>query len=181
MPKASTPTTRVMVNRAPVLTLWASVVAERLGFSRHEAMTFGKAVAGHTAQAKGRRLGIYQPSEKPEKRERQRGEEFWVEVCGCPVPAIQTDQGVRAVVGDKPISPASVESYLQRSFGPDLEPVRQAMESLARSFAPNELENHAYRLYEEFRPQIPPGKQGWGAKGQLDLNLIQSLGRDGSG
>lgn len=47
----------IMVNRAPVLTLWAAVVAERLGFERDEALTLGKAVAGLTAQSKGQRLG----------------------------------------------------------------------------------------------------------------------------
>ena len=47
------------INRAPVLTLWAAVVAERLGFERDEALTLGKAVAGLTAQSKGQRLGIF--------------------------------------------------------------------------------------------------------------------------
>lgn len=42
----------VTINRAPVLTLWAAVVAERLGFDHDEALTLGKAVAGLTAQSK---------------------------------------------------------------------------------------------------------------------------------
>jgi len=51
----------VTINRAPVLTMWASVVAERLGFDEDAALTLGKAVAGLTAQHKGRRgtgLGV---------------------------------------------------------------------------------------------------------------------------
>jgi hypothetical protein len=52
----------ITINRAPVLTLWVTVVAERLGFEHDEALTLGKAVAGVSAQAKGRRLGICQPS-----------------------------------------------------------------------------------------------------------------------
>ncbi len=52
----------VTINRAPVLTLWAAVVAERLGFDPDEALTLGKAVAGLTAQSKGQRLGIFTPS-----------------------------------------------------------------------------------------------------------------------
>jgi len=39
----------IYINRAPVLTLWAAVVAERLGFSRDEALTLGRAVAGLNA------------------------------------------------------------------------------------------------------------------------------------
>jgi hypothetical protein len=52
----------VLINRAPVLTLWASTVAERLGFDQHEALSLGKVVAGLTAQSKGQRLGIYKPA-----------------------------------------------------------------------------------------------------------------------
>jgi hypothetical protein len=55
----------IRVNRAPVLTLWATVVAERLGFDRNAALTLGRAVAGSSAQMKGRALGIYEPSEEP--------------------------------------------------------------------------------------------------------------------
>ena len=39
----------VYINRAPLLTLWAAVVAERLGFRRDEALTLGRAVAGLNA------------------------------------------------------------------------------------------------------------------------------------
>lgn len=53
----------ISINRAPVLTLWASVVAQRLGLDKDEALSLGKALAGLTAQTKGRRLGIYQPHE----------------------------------------------------------------------------------------------------------------------
>jgi hypothetical protein len=39
----------IRINRAPVLTLWAAVVAERLGFDRDTALTLGQAVAGLSA------------------------------------------------------------------------------------------------------------------------------------
>ena len=57
----------ISINRAPVLTLWAAVVAERLGFHREEALTLGKALAGLNAQSKGRRLGIFKPHEEKHK------------------------------------------------------------------------------------------------------------------
>src|SRR5207302_8925570 len=92
-------TRTISINRAPVLTLWAAVVSQRIGFAEDEALTLGKAVAGLNAQAKGRRLGIFKPhEEKPKKaREKKRGEEFWIEVCGRPVPARNTKEGIRAV------------------------------------------------------------------------------------
>ena len=168
----------VSINRAPVLTLWAAVVAERLGFRRAEALTLGKAVAGLNAQAKGRRLGIYKPGKDSGKKRPKSGlgEEFWVEVCGRPVPAIETEDGVRAAVRDKPIDPDAVETYLEKKFGEELPAVRDAMRALAKSQKPSELADSAYGLYEAFRPAIPSGKKGWGAKGDLDLDFIRSLG-----
>ncbi len=50
------------INRAPVLTLWEAVVAERLGFNRKEALTLGRAVAGLNAYSKGVRRGLFQPA-----------------------------------------------------------------------------------------------------------------------
>ena len=44
----------VKINRAPVLTLWVAVVAERQGFSREAGLSFGKAISGMLAQSKGR-------------------------------------------------------------------------------------------------------------------------------
>jgi hypothetical protein len=32
-------------------------------------------------------------------------------------------------------------------------------------------------LYEKFRPEIPEGKKGWGARGELDLDYIRSLAK----
>lgn len=167
----------ISINRAPALTLWASVVAERLGFKEDEALTLGKALAGLTAQTKGRRLGIYKPHEGGAKqvREKQHGEEFWIEVCGRPVPAKNTEHGIRAVAGAKVIEPEGVRRYLQGKFGEDLGAVRSAMQKLAKSLPPKELAEKAFGLYERFRPSIPEGVKGWGAKGVLDLGVIEGL------
>ena len=53
--------------------------------------------------------------------------------------------------------------------------VLPSLEALAAAFEPEALEDTAYGLYERFRPQIAPGKRGWGQKGDLDLDLIRSL------
>jgi hypothetical protein len=167
----------ILINRAPVLTLWATTVAERMGFDPDEALTLGKAVAGLNAQSKGRRLGIFKPvpQEIKKARARKRGEEFFIEICGRAVPAIDTTDGVRAVIKDKPIEPKSVERYLESKFGESLDPVRAAMRELAKSFRPEQLMENAFTLYEKFRPAIPAGVTGWGAKGKLDIERIRSL------
>src|SRR4051794_16137780 len=122
-------TTRISINRAPVLTLWATVVAERLGFREDEALTMGKALAGLNAQAKGRRLGIFKPhEEKPTKaRKKEHGENFWIELCGRPIPARNTEEGIRAVKGAQEFEPDSVRRYLESKFGDDLAKVKPAM------------------------------------------------------
>jgi hypothetical protein len=126
----------ISINRAPVLTLWAAVVAQRLGFDADEALSLGKALAGLNAQAKGRRLGIFKPhEEKPKKaREKERDEEFWIEVCGRPIPARNTEDGIRAVEGAQVIEPDGVRRYLDDKFGENLKAARSAMQRLAKSF-----------------------------------------------
>ncbi len=166
----------IEVNRAPVLTLWATVVAERAGYDRQAALTLGKAVAGLNAQAKGRTLGIYKKAEQaegaPPPKKSGSGEELRIEVCGRPVPAKKTKDGIRAVSGDEALDPASVDRYLRGKFGEHLEAVEQAMQSVARSYAPDELNRTAFAIYEQFRPEIASGTRGWGQKGELSLARI---------
>jgi hypothetical protein len=168
---------KILINRAPVLTLWATAVAERLGFDQDEALSLGKAVAGLTAQSKGRRLGIFRPvpQEVKKARTRKRGEEFLIEICGRQVPAINTADGVRAVNKNIPIEPKSVGRYLESKFGESLGTARAAMRDLAKAFRPEQLSQNAFSLYEKFRPAIPEGVTGWGAKRNLDIDRIRSL------
>ena len=173
---------QVTVNRAPVLTLWGAAVAQRLGFDRPAALSFGKCLAGLNAQAKGRMLGIYHAPATTDGGPPKKvglGEEFWVEICGRPLPAKNAADGIRAVVGDKPIDPTAVQKYLEQKFGDDLPAVWEAMAELAAAYSPDALKGVAYSLYERFRPSIPKGQAGWGAKGILDLALMRSLAPQG--
>jgi hypothetical protein len=128
----------------------------------------------------GRKLGIVKPhEEKPKKaREKERGERFLIEVCGRAAPATNTDDGIRAVQKSQPIDPNSVKRYLEDKFGENLKAVQSAMKKLAKSYKPQQLAHDAYALYERFRPDIPAGKKGWGAKGDLDLGLIGRLAKE---
>jgi hypothetical protein len=171
------PRRTILVNRAPVLTLWAAVVAERLGHDHAAALTLGKAVAGLNAQSKGRRLGLYEapePGARPKKAKPRKAPEL-VPLLGRAVPVTHTPNGVRAVVKDRPEDPASVERYLEQKFGDALADVTAAMKALAKSLPPRRLEQEAFALYEAFRPEIPEGVKGWGAKGVLDLARLRRL------
>jgi hypothetical protein len=174
----------IQINRAPVLTLWGVIVAERLGYKHEEALTLGKALAGLNAQSKGQRLGIYSPSENElEKKraekstQRKPGDSLLIEVVGRPIPALQTDHGIRATIKGEEIDPKSVERYLEKKFGESLSDVQAALVTLAQTYPPQELEQHAYKLYEQFRPAIPEGTQGWGAAGELNLERIRRLAK----
>lgn len=169
------------INRAPVLTLWAAVVAERLGYDGDAALTLGRAVAGLNAQTKARRLGIARPgdAETAEKRARARraAGAGVVELLGRHVPVVKTHDGLRATADGKPDHPESVERYLQSKFGAHLAAARAAMTTLARSVPKDELNERAFGLYEAFRPDTPAGKKGWGVKGVLDLARLARLAR----
>jgi len=158
--------------RGPLLSIMVLVA-----FALTASTWLGKAVAGLTAQSKGRSLGIFTPTRDTVKKARaqKRAKEFLVEILGRHVPAINTPEGIRAVNKAKPVDHAVVERYLEGKFGEALPAVCAAMKALAKSFKPDRLAEEAFRLYEEFRPGIPDGVTGWGAKGELDLNRFRAL------
>jgi hypothetical protein len=172
------------VNRAPVLTLWGAVVAERLGFDHKTALTLGKSIAGLSAQAKGRRLGVIHETPEDEKQRRARARAkagvTSVEVMGRRIPVVHTKEGLRAVRDNTPEDPAAVERYLESKLGDSLPAVRTAMVALAKSIPKDELSERAFALYESFRPRVPSGERGWGAKGELDLARIRKLAKGGA-
>ncbi len=170
----------IKINRAPVLTLWAAVVAERLGFAHDEALTLGRAVAGLNAYSKGVSLGLFTPTPEEVRAKRlelRPKQTITVDLLHRAVPAVHTEDGVRALAGVKPMDPAAVERYLAAKFGEGYDAAREAMRALAKSRTPSQLAREAYSLYEHFRPAVPPGVRGWGAAGTLDLDAISKLAR----
>ncbi len=180
--KPMTGSQTISINRAPVLTLWAAVVAERLGFRRDEALSLGRAVAGLNAYSKGVSLGLFHPSPKSVQDRRKklmRGRRLKVDVLRRTVPVVRTPDGLRALSSGRPISPTTVQRYLEAKFGGYLPLVRGAMRGLARSMPPKTLAARGYALYVKFRPTVPTGVKGWGAKAKLDVKLIRRLSRTG--
>jgi hypothetical protein len=169
-------TKTIKINRAPVMTLWATVVAKRLGYDEETALTLGKAVTGLNAQSKGTKLGIYEEKSEEDKKKEKPGKVEFIEMLGRDVPVVKTPRGLRAAIKGEAVHSGAVQSYLEQKFKDDLDDARKAMEKLAKAYTPKQLESKAYTLYEKFRPEIPEGKKGWGAKGELDLDYIRSLG-----
>src|SRR3954465_3543695 len=132
----------IRINRAPVLTLWAAVVAERLGFDRATALTLGQAVAGLSAYVKGVSLGIVEPRPELVRQQGDRlseGERLHVDLLGRAVPVVRMPDGLRAVNKGKPGNPAQIEKYLAGKFKDRLGGARQAMAALAAAYEPADL------------------------------------------
>jgi len=175
--------TTFRINRAPVLTLWAAVVAEQIGLPHDTALTAGQAVAGMTAHAKGVRLGIIaeisdgKPKPSLPRPEGATGEVKEFLLLGRIVHIADSKDGPRAINKDELGKPVAVEKYLRSKFGAHLDATRSATEALAMTLPPIELNAKAFHLYEQFRPEVPPDENGWGAKGVLDLTRIHKLAR----
>jgi hypothetical protein len=165
----------ISINRSPVLTLWAAIVAQQFGFNEDEALTVGKAFAGLTA--KGRRVAIATPQENwlSKARERPHGEVFRIDALGRPVLAMNTEDGIRAVHGLQVIEPDGVRQYLHANFGDNLGAARSVMEKLAKSLPAMQLAERALQLYERFRPEPATGIRWRPARGELDLEIIERL------
>ena len=169
----------IRVNRAPVLTLWAAIVAAHLGHDADAAITLGRAVAGSSARVKARSIGLEE--KHPARAEHDAAKPsttkvppHTVRLLGRDVPVIEHNGSQFALEGDKAAAPGHARAYVEKALGGHLAAVRRAMDGLARSLPPEELNRVAFRLYEQFRPEVPAGVKGWGAKGILDLSRIEN-------
>ena len=103
------------------------------------------------------------------------GEQLHVGLLGRAVPVVRTPDGLRAVNKGKPDNPVQIEKYLGGKFGERLADARAAMAELGAACEPADLYRRGFRLYEQFRPSVPAGESGWGAKGELDLAKVRAL------
>lgn len=183
----------VQVNRSPVMTLWAAIVAVRSEeqeepCSWDTALTIGKSVADSFAFSKGRMVGVYTSEAKTPETKRDEAENketdthFWCmgkKVLVRSVSPSSPPSAPVALANGVPLDPQNVEKYVKTAFGEAYERVRTELTSLAeRYLAMGKLVGDAYALYERFRPMVPPGKRGFGAKGLFDLSLLSRLGTD---
>ena len=69
-----------------------------------------------------------------------------VDLLDRAVYARHTDEGLRPLSNDRPISPESVKRYLESKFGDSLDEVYEAMQGLSKTLMPSELAEKAYHL-----------------------------------
>ncbi len=172
----------IKINRAPVLTLWAAVVAKRLGFDWQEALTLGRAVAGLNAYSKGVSLGLYKPTpeaERARRRQTQRGKTVHVDLLHRVVPAVQSPEGLRALSNGHPISSPSVERYVETKFGERFDDARKAMEQLAGSYSAGSLPS---TLLSSMKCSGPQSRRAAGAGEPREIStwIMSITWQDGS-
>ncbi|BGP22100.1 hypothetical protein Rt10032_c18g5944 [Rhodotorula toruloides] len=160
-----------LVNRAPVMTAWACVVAERLGFRRQEALSIAHVFTDLNATSKGVSLGLMGPEAL--KVEVGPSQPF-VDILGRKVPVLSTQTGEwRAISKGHVADPGKAFAYMRGAFRQQLGAVVGAMRLLAASFSPRELNEKGYHLYLDFRPE----SDGWGKKADLRMSSILDLRR----
>lgn len=166
----------IMINRAPVLDLWATMVTRFLypSLSWETCLSAGSAVAALCAVSKGRSIGVIEPSDKKDKttKKEDADELEELEVMGFKL-KLEKDL---VVVGGK-TKPAN-EDAQKRKFGEtQYDRVKSAFEDALKSWkgSEDELNKHAFGFYEKFRPSVAQGQKGWGRKGELNLLNIKDV------
>jgi hypothetical protein len=137
----------IRINRAPVLTLWVAVVAERLGYDADAAITLGRVVAGTSARIKAQAIGPESKKGSEDMREVARCEEArraraihrTVHLLGRGIAVVDGPGGLRAAEDGKPASARSARACVEKAFGAHLAVVKAAMRRLAESLPPEEL------------------------------------------
>ncbi|KAK0191044.1 hypothetical protein F5146DRAFT_931348 [Armillaria mellea] len=160
-----------IINRAPLMTAWTMIVAERLGFRREEALSIASVYTEMNALSKGVSLGIYKDGKQKGLDAIRGGSQPYAELMGrSPLYQSQSNQW-RALLNSKPAQPSSPFSYISRSFRQTTPHIIGALRLLAESFTPKELNNKGWTLYTEFRPSV----NGWGERSEVKCETILNL------
>ncbi|KAK3647034.1 hypothetical protein LTR56_008200 [Elasticomyces elasticus] len=171
----------IAINRAPVLELWTSCVAHFVypELSWDTCLSIGCAVASITAMAKGRSIGVMEkpdPGEAAERREKRKEKVEHDELDEVDLMSFHLKlKDGQAMVGEKPKK--GNETTLRKKYGDEqYDKAKQAMQEGVNEWKGKEdqLSHEAFKMYEQFRPNIPPGQKGWGRKGQLNLQNVKT-------
>jgi len=154
------------------MTAWATIVAERLGFEREEALSIASVYTDMNAISKGVSLGLFDESRKKKIEPIKDGTQPYVDLLGRRIPLYQTrTETWRALTNASPALPSTAYSYISRAFRQTTPYVIGALRLLAESFPPPELNEKGFALYAEFRPDV----DGWGKRGEVRCEQILSL------
>ncbi|EON65078.1 hypothetical protein W97_04313 [Coniosporium apollinis CBS 100218] len=170
----------VIINRAPVLQLWAASVTHLLhpSFAWSTCLSAGSAISSLCAISKGRSIGTIEPAketeEKAERRKRAKKEQEDLEEMEVMGFKLKVKNGLVVAGSDKKGKPGS-EASLKAKFGDEAyNRTKAAFEKALEAWkgAEEELNEKAFGFYERFRPEVSAGQKGWGRKAELDLQKV---------
>ncbi|KAF7352722.1 Glutamine synthetase [Mycena venus] len=149
-------TKSTVVNRAPLMTAWSTLVAERLGFQREEALSIASVYTEMNAVSKGVSMGIYKPGTQYKRStEAAKG--------GSQPPLFKNqDSQWRALSNGTAVQPSTAFSYISRAFRQTTPHIIGTLRLLAESFTPQEINAKGWALYADFRPEV----NGWGERAE---------------
>lgn len=123
------------VNRAPVMTAWATVVSERLGFERAEALSIAHCYVSHASTARGVSLGILPTSERVKVSNQTGPSQPHFELMGVKIPVIKVEESKwRGISGGEVVGPERAFNYIRKSMFQTLPLVVGALTLLADSY-----------------------------------------------
>ncbi|KII95106.1 hypothetical protein PLICRDRAFT_48075 [Plicaturopsis crispa FD-325 SS-3] len=161
-------TKSTVVNRAPLMSAWATVVAERMGFQREEALSIASVYTEMNAISKGVSLGIYKEDKKKNRDAPLGGTQPYVDIMGRRSLYQTQNSQWRALADDAPAQPSTAFSYISRALRQTTPHIVGALRLLAASYPPGELNAKGFALYADFRPEV----DGWGKRGEVNCERI---------
>jgi hypothetical protein len=173
----------VLINRSPVLQLWAACVAQQLypNFGWSICLSAGAAIAALCAISKGKSIGVIEAKDKDSnsKSKKKKKEESAEVSEGEEIEVMKFKLRVRkgqVYVGRDPKPKYLNEDMLKKKFGQRYDEVKQAFQTVeCWADRSDELNTKAFHMYEEFRPTVKSGQSGWGKKGELDLAKVRRV------
>uniref|UniRef100_A0A7S0BLR5 Uncharacterized protein n=1 Tax=Rhodosorus marinus TaxID=101924 RepID=A0A7S0BLR5_9RHOD len=168
----------VVVNRSPLMILWACSVAKQRGFDWNSCLSLAQASADWYARKKGEYHGILQ-HKTPPTVDKSREDLEEIELVGVRINAVRKTEGkevgYRALDDDgREISPSKPWTYIRRNFGANLEHAYGACRDLSEAIPMEELVSGptTYSVYEKFRPDVAYGAAGWGSRGRIKFDQL---------
>eukprot|EP00188_Purpureofilum_apyrenoidigerum_P003003 Plantae.Rhodophyta-Purpureofilum_apyrenoidigerum.ctg3050.p1 GENE.Plantae.Rhodophyta-Purpureofilum_apyrenoidigerum.ctg3050~~Plantae.Rhodophyta-Purpureofilum_apyrenoidigerum.ctg3050.p1 ORF type:complete len:324 (-),score=53.93 Plantae.Rhodophyta-Purpureofilum_apyrenoidigerum.ctg3050:546-1517(-) len=173
-------TYNIVVNRSPVLILWAAIVANVRGYDWSSSLSLAQAAADWYAQRKSEYWGISSSREDAGTTD-DRPKTCEIELMRVKVQALPISNeniGFRALdSAGRTIPAAKPAGYLTKNIGIKMDVLCDVLYRLAEAMPREELEsgNSTFQAYERFRPDVMKGAAGWGARSRVKMEQILNL------
>jgi hypothetical protein len=168
-----------LINRSPVLQLWAASVAHLThpDLAWSTCLSAGAAIATICAVAKGKSIGTIDDHRDSKPKQKRKADDDFERLQVMQF-KLRTRGGLVYVGSGSDAKPKpGTEEMLKRKFGTRYGDVRRCFEEGLEGWRgeEGELMEGAFGMYERFRPTVEAGQKGWGRKGELSLDRVREV------